>query len=253
MTIFLVACKKEGVLQVEKEIVNVSISSFWAEPEVVTTLRMDNVILSDSFGTKMPLVINQTIEKVKGKQHLTLTDRKTGNVWIDTSLTVNGNFFSASILQLGEGVPQLIVKNEEQSDPAKKNFGFYYTDPNLPGALELELYRVVVNGSTIVSGADAPYAVFKGLTKGKFLGFTGIPYAKGFGVGERIVFKLKNAQTGEYVPNAGEIDPIRYTKGGRFFLPGAANLESMANHIFSIRVNVRPTGNTYTANSLVSY
>lgn len=253
LLIFLGACKKEGVLNGEKEIMSVSVSSFWLEPEVVATLKMGNILLSDSFGTKMPMVLGRTIEKAKGDQRLTLTDHKTGKVWIDTSVTVAGGFFSASILQLGEGTPQLVVRSQEQSDPSKKNFGFFYTDPNLPETLVLEFYRVVVNGSTIVSGADAPYAVFNDLAKGKLLRFTSIPYPKGFGVGERMVFKLKNPKTGEYLPNAGEIDPIRYAKGGRLNLPGSVNLEGLSNHIFSIKVVVRATGNTYSAASLVSY
>lgn len=252
--LFLNACKKEGVLHEDKQIIEVAFSSFWTDPAAVSTLTMGSTMLTDSFSSKNPKVVKQVIEKTSGNQRVMLKDNKTGRIWFDTSLLVKGGFFSATILQLGESAPQLVMANDEQMDPAKRDFGFYYSDPTLPDSLTLELYRVIVTTNVIVSGADKPYIVFNGIVNGKFSGFTAVPYYYGFGrQTERVVFKLKNAKTGEYLPNAGEIDPLRYTKGGRMTVPVEATMEAMYHHIFSIKVNVRPTGNTYISSTIVSY
>ncbi len=251
--VLLAACKKDGTLFTEKEIIRVSVASYWADAEAVSSLTISNTLMADSFGSRQPVVSGKVIGRVSGKQQVQLKNLKTGSVWLDTALDIPGNDLSVRILQLEkEKAPQLLVSNNEAPDPSKRYFGFTYSDPNLPESLTLELYAMVVQTpNIIISGGDKPAAVFENIERGRFIGFTDIAYFAGF-ENRRFVFKLKNAKTGEYLPNADALDPFRYQKGGRMAV--RTNMNTDANYIFDIKRNVASTGNiTYRSDILVAY
>lgn len=253
LPVCLGACKKEGVLQTEPEIMKVSVNSYWADPEALSSLTLSNTLLIDSISQSKANINNVIIGKTGGQQHLQLRNLKTGEIWIDSLLDIPGHFLSMRILQLQqEDAPQLIIGGDETPDPAKRNIGFNYSDPDLPETLTLELYRVIVQApNIIVSGTDEPIALFEHVQRGKFTGFTVIDYYTDFEKA-RFVFKLKDEKTNEYLPNADAIDPLRYQKGGRMSVP--SNMSNFDSYIFSIRRNVAGSGNiTYNTGLLVSY
>ncbi len=252
--ICLAACKKEGTLQVEKNIMEMSATSYWADETAVSALTWNNEVLLDSMSKTKSSINNKIVEKAGGKQHLQLKNLKSGETWVDTLLDIPASFISFTILQLEKtGKPQFLLNTKgEGSSPNKRKIGFSYSDPELPAKLTLELYRVkMINAITPGEGMNAPYAVFENLERGKFTGFITIDYAAGFETG-RFVFKLKDAATNTYLPNADQIDPVRYTKGGRMFMTATA-FKDVGNAIFDIKRLAGSTTVTYSSTQLAGF
>ncbi|SIO09892.1 hypothetical protein [Chitinophaga niabensis] len=253
--ICLAACKKEGNLQVEKNIMEMSATSYWADETAVSALTWNNEVLLDSMSKTKSSINRKIVEKGNGKQHLQLKNLKSGETWIDTLLDIPASFVSFTILQFEKtGKPQFLLNAKgESSSPDKRKVGFSYSDPELPEKLTLELYRVkMLNAITPGEGMNAPIAVFENLQRGKFTGFTTIDYFAGFETGVRFVFKLKDAATNTYLPNADQIDPARYAKGGRMFLTATA-LKDIGSAIFDIKRAVNGTAITYSSTQLAGF
>lgn len=253
--ICLAACKKEGTLHVEKNIIKMSVTSYWADETAASALTWNNVVLLDSMSKAKSLLNGKIVEKVNGKQHLQLKNLKSGETWIDTLLDIPSSFVSFTILQFEKtGKPQFLLNTKgESASPDKRKVGFSYSDPELPEKLTLELYRVkMINAVTPGEGMNAPIAVFENLERGKFIGFTTIDYFAGFETGARMVFKLKNATTNVYLPNADQIDPVKYTKGGRLILTTTA-FKDAGSVIFDIKRVVAGSVITYNSNQLAGF
>lgn len=252
--ICLAACKKEGTLQAEKNIMEMSATSYWADETAVSALTWNNVVLLDSMSKVKSSINGRIVEKGNGKQHLQLKNLKSGETWIDTLLDVPASFVSFTILQFEKtGKPQFLLNAKGESSPDKRKVGFSYSDPELPENLTLELYRVkMLNAITPGEGMNAPIAVFENLQRGKFTGFTTIDYFAGFEANVRMVFKLKDAKTNVYLPNADQIDPARYTKGGRMFLTATA-FKDAGNVIFDIKRTVNGAVINYSSTQLAGF
>lgn len=249
------ACKKNGELQIEKDVIQISASSYWADETGLATLMWNDTLLLDSMGKTKDRIGQKVVEKAAGQQRLQLKNRKTGERLIDTLLDIPGHFLSFTILQLEKtGKPQLLInKKGEATSPDKRQMGFSYSDPQLPEKLTLELYRVtMINAITPGAGMDVPVAVFENLQRGRFTGFTTINYYPGFDMNARMVFKLKDAVTNAYLPNADQIDPAKYQKGGRMFLNAGA-LKDVGTIIFDITRNTAGSPVKYNSNQLAGF
>lgn len=255
--ICLAACKKEGALQEETHIMNVSANSYWADETAASAVTWNNAVIWDSLGKAQSGFNGRIAEKKgNGQQHLQLKNLSNGEIWLDTLLNTSENFVSFTILQFEKTAkPQFLLNNKgEAPSPDKRKIGFSYSDPELPEKLTLELYRVkMINAVTPGEGMTTPIVIFENLQRGKFTGFTTINYFAGWETNVRFVYKLKNATTGAYLPNGDVLDPARYTKGGRFVISVNA-LKDIGSAIFDIRRNVANGVTTsYISNQLAGF
>ncbi|MRG46136.1 hypothetical protein GFS24_13490 [Chitinophaga sp. SYP-B3965] len=256
LSICLAACTKEGTLQEEKHILEISASSYWADETAVSALTWNDALVMDSMSKVKNGFNKRIVEKVGGQQHLKLKDLRDGQIWMDTLLDISDNFVSITILQFEKtGKPQFLLnKRGEAAAPDKRKIGFTFSDPELPEKLTLELYRVkMINPITPGEGMTEPIVIFENIQRGKFTGFTTINYFTGFETGVRFVYKLKNAATNTYLLNGDVIDPARYTKGGRFNL-NANSLRDFGSSIYDIKRNVAGgVVTSYVSNYLAAF
>lgn len=247
-----VACKKTGTLQTETGILKADIMSYWTDPEALAALTINTTLVIDSMGAARSGANGRIVDKAEGKQRLRLKNLRTGNFWLDTLLDTPDQYMTITLLQLESGAQPVLV-NKEIVSPDTRNLGFSFSDPNLPASMVLEFFAVKMNGRVPESGMDVPIAIYDNLKRGVFTGFLPISSSILTSSSYRFLYKLKDAATNEYLPNAGTIDPVRFQTGGRI-ITSSSTFEKETNHIFTVTRKVQTTGTiNYSSARIVAY
>ncbi len=252
----LPACKKEGIMLSQKEVMQTSVSSFWIDPQFRGILSINGKVLIDSIGATRHSSGNIIVEKMPGTQRLQLKNLKDGSFLLDTLLKVDGAFLSLRILHLIADSKPIIEINPVITPPTldKRNFGFVFSDPVLPDVITMEVYRVTtIRGGVITAGGDVPAGVFENLQKGKLnmfeIAYNGLQNAI-------FLYKIKDGLTGTYLPNGNGFNGNGSSSNNSARLAinsGDANFKNFITTIFDVKTYVATGALRYASDRLVSY
>jgi hypothetical protein len=252
----LPACKKDGVIINQKAVMQTSVNSFWIDPQFIGALSINGKILIDSIGSLKPALGNVIIEKMPGSQRLQLKNLKDGSFLLDTLLNVEGPFLNLRILQLLADNKPVVEVNPIATSLTfdKRSFGFVFSDPLLPDAITMEVYRVTtIRGGIITAGGDVPVSVFENLQKGKLnifeISYDGLQNAI-------FLYKIKNTLTGTYLPNGNGFNGNGSNSNNSAKLAintGDTNFKNFMTSIFDVKTYVVTGILKYASDRLVSY
>lgn len=249
LTAFSSCSKDEGLVPVT-EAMRITVSTFSTDPQAVFSIKLNGDVVDDSiFNAERTTTV---VTLVEGLQKLTVNNRTTGALLIDTLIDIKGNKAEITLMQLDpKGAVQIVRKSEDDLPADKRRLAFYYDSEVLPDSLAAVVYYCWYHPETyeFISIKDtARYDVIK---RGELSEFH---FISGDGLAPNAAYfiDLLDAQTGEHIEGlVNPFDPAAYMGYQVDFGPGPSGTEK--NFINNIVAVGSPDFFDIFSNRLITY
>lgn len=195
----LVSCSKDGERVIAPEVVKVTVANVSLDVSVQYLASIDGELIGDTLISGGRQV--KVVEHKKAEQRFVVKDANTGEIVIDTLMLLPEKNVTLHILKLNpDSRPSLYLAGNEDIGENEKLWSFYYTDPLLPEAVDVTMYRVRQDG------VIDTLATFEGIRKGSLFDFKKIDYTYGLSVA-MYYYDVRDPVTGDILLNSG-FDPL---------------------------------------------
>ncbi|MGN7721901.1 hypothetical protein [Chitinophaga sp. 22620] len=168
--VLMASCNKDGELEKNTQIIQLTVSSFSTDPEAAFSVNINGELVSDSLYNNHRA--SKTIVRQDGMQHLVVKKETNDSTLLDTLINMPENIATVTLLQLDPGsVPTLVNGGASDVPEDRKMLAFFYSDSVLPEALGVELYACYYDLDTReLLGIDT-LAKFDKVIRGELTGF----------------------------------------------------------------------------------
>jgi hypothetical protein len=210
------ACNKDGELQKNAQIIQLTVSIFSTDPEAAFSVGVNEDLVSDSLYNNHQ--VSKMVIRKEGMQHLVVKKEANDSTLLDTLINIPGNTAAVTLLQLGPGTtPALVNSNSAEVPENRKMLAFFYSDHVLPEVLGVELYTCYYDLNTGETLAIDTLAKFDKIKRNELTAFRMVKDSiTPANIGSAYFFQLLDADTG--VPFSNMLQPFNPARltGARF-------------------------------------